>query len=88
MTCRECPKGRRMANRAVWCIPFGMFIREDHECTREGWKIDVGDTGDGEGLREEAELQEDSGGAFESLSGILPEPGEREGFPGMEEGEE
>lgn len=38
MKCRDCMEGKRFAEGAVNCLMYGMIIREDHECTREGWK--------------------------------------------------
>ena len=36
MKCRECAEGRRFSEGGVWCVQYGIIIREDHECTREG----------------------------------------------------
>lgn len=38
MICRDCPAGRRFTAGCVMCIQYGMIIRENHECEREGWK--------------------------------------------------
>jgi hypothetical protein len=38
MRCRECPAGRRFSAGSVFCLQYGIIIREDHECSREGWK--------------------------------------------------
>ncbi len=38
MTCGKCPAGRRYGAGGIWCRQYGMIIREEHECTREGWK--------------------------------------------------
>ena len=32
MKCRNCPEGRRFTAESVYCIRYGMIIREDHEC--------------------------------------------------------
>ena len=46
MKCRECAEGRRYAEGSVWCVQYGMIIREDHECTREGGRLrEDGDQG-------------------------------------------
>ena len=63
MKCRDCPEGRRFAKGSVKCLPYGMIIREEHECTLEGGKRHdrAGDHGeDGEG---NAEIQKDGCGA-------------------------
>ena len=58
MICRECPAGRRIlrtGHRCVICIPYGMILKEDHECRREGWK-EYGPGDHGEGIKGETEL--------------------------------
>lgn len=71
MICRKCPAGKQYTSGSVYCMEYGMIIREDHECRREGWKDYERDKDDGEhtGEREEAGFQEDGGGA----AGVLPE---------------
>lgn len=46
MKCRDCRQGRRFSAGAVNCVLYGMIIREDHECTREGWKLEDEGNGD------------------------------------------
>ena len=36
MICKNCPEGRRLAAGTIYCVWYGMTIREDHECTGEG----------------------------------------------------
>ena len=49
---------------SVYCHLYGIIIREEHECTREGGLRHERDADpDGQGNREGTELQEDSGGA-------------------------
>lgn len=38
MICKNCPEGRRFGADAINCLLYGMTIRENHECTREGGK--------------------------------------------------
>ena len=79
MICRFCPAAKRIKrneHRCVVCIPYGMILKDDHECTREGWKGYVRADDHGDGFGEETGIQEDSGGAAEEVPGILPEPGE------------
>ena len=41
MTCRDCPAGKRTmrnGHRCVNCLLYGMILKENHECYREGWK--------------------------------------------------
>lgn len=64
MICRECPAGRRIMrneHRCVKCIPYGMILKEDHKCEREGWRAYERDEHDGEIVQGEAEIQEDGG---------------------------
>ena len=46
LKCRECAESRRYAEGSVWCVHYGMIIREEHECTREGGRLrEDGDQG-------------------------------------------
>lgn len=38
MTCRECAEGRRFSDGGIYCVQYGMIIRESHECTLPGAK--------------------------------------------------
>ena len=79
MICRFCPAGKRILrndHRCVVCIPYGMILKEDHVCTREGWKDYAGITDHREEFGESTGLQEDSGGTAGEMPGVLSEPGE------------
>ena len=84
MKCKECSEGRKFARGSVYCILYGIIIREDHECKLEGGKRHDGTDGDGEGIRESTELQKDGGGAAAALPGVLPGSGKRTGISGVE----
>lgn len=71
MTCRECARGRRYADGAVNCILYGMIIREDHECKREGRMARGEDEGDGGGIGPECEIHDDGGGTAAQVPGVL-----------------
>ena len=45
MICKKCGNAKPFAEGAVICVHYGMIIREDHECTREGWKHESRDDG-------------------------------------------
>lgn len=63
MKCKECRHSRRFAEDAVMCVHYGMIIRADHECTREGQEErDEGEDQRGAG-RDEAEIHGDGQGA-------------------------
>ena len=71
MKCRDCAEGRRFSAGAVNCLLYGMIIRENHECTRKGWKRrdeGEGQRGEGEG---ETEIRGTGGGAAEGVPEIL-----------------
>lgn len=88
MTCGKCPEGRRFAAGSVFCLLYGMIIRETHKCTRDGGNRhdrDGDHSTDGEG---KAELQEDSCGADGSVPVVLSGSGEREGLSGVEKAKE
>ena len=38
MICKECPAGKKHISGSIYCIEYGIIIREDHECTLEGLK--------------------------------------------------
>ena len=91
MRCRDCPAGRKITrndHRCVVCIPYGMILKEDHECQREGWKDFERDEDHRAERGQETGLPEDGGGAPGSVPGFLSGPEERGGFPEMEGGEE
>ena len=80
MKCKNCPEGRRFADGAVNCLLYGMIIREDHECTREGGKRhDRAAEDDGE-RSDEGENADEAGGGrrgpAEKVPGILYESAE------------
>ena len=71
MTCGECPKGRRVARDSVLCTFYGMIIREERNCIREGRGRYDGDGDHGENGKDETELSEDGGGTVGEVPGIL-----------------
>ena len=76
MRCKDCHQARRFADGAAFCVIYGMIINEEHECTREGWKIhDEDDDQRGEG-DDEAEIRRGSGGAAGEGAGVLSGYGE------------
>ena len=90
MKCKSCQAGKRIRrneHRCVLCIPYGMILKEDHECEREGWKHYDRTDGDREVFGEGTELQEDGSDDADGLPGVLSKPGERERIPGMEDDE-
>ena len=88
MKCRRCPEGRRFAAGCTFCRWYGMILPDEHECRQERGKYHEQNNNfrhegyDGPTVRE-------NGGWFAgSGEGVLQEPGEREGLPGMEEEQE
>ena len=79
MICKDCPAGKRIlrnGHRCVRCLLYGMILKEDHNCDREGWEDYVrlySHDGDGE---EGAGLQEDGGGTASEVPGVLRGSGE------------
>lgn len=83
-TCGNCGDAKRIGGGSCWCLLFGIFIREDHEC--KYWKERVingedGQTGSGDDHQrgqddDGSEIWEDGGGAAGEVPGVLPEPGE------------
>lgn len=63
MKCGKCPEGRKFAKGSVYCILYGMIIREDHICTLEGGQRHDGDQDQREDSGGETELQKDGCGA-------------------------
>ena len=88
MICRDCPAKRRVKrndHNCVMCMVYGMILKEDHVCDREGWQGYERIDNQGDEIDEAAELPEDGGGAAGGGEGVLSESGERESFPGMAE---
>lgn len=70
MICRECPAGRRIMrneHQCVKCIPYGMILKEDHKCEREGWRAYERDERDGEIVQGEDEIQEELKGSYANV---------------------
>lgn len=63
MICKNCPEGRRFAEGSVYCILYGMIIREEHECKLEGGKRHDRADDHGEGGEGSTEIQKDGCGA-------------------------
>lgn len=73
MKCKECAEGKRFAEGSIYCIQYGIYIREDHECTREGARIrererDADHTGD---IAQQAGIPENEWDAINRIEGIL-----------------
>ena len=63
MKCKDCAEGRRFSAGSVFCVQYGIIIRDEHECTREGGRRrerDEDQRGEGE---DETEVQRDGRGA-------------------------
>ena len=84
MKCRECARGKRFAEGSVYCILYGMIIREGHECERAGFLQRGRDEDHGPEDGDETGIRQDGGGDPGGVPGILPGSGEREGVPGVE----
>lgn len=63
MKCKECAEGRRFSEGGVYCVHYGIIIREEHECTREGGRLREGDDDQRGTVQDETEAQGDSCGA-------------------------
>ena len=88
MTCKECRKAKRFAPGSMYCLLYGIIIREDHEGNLKGCEDDDGDPDlRGKGT-DGTEIQGQRGNAADELPGVLQGTGERGSIPGMEETEE
>lgn len=85
MICKNCPEGRRYAAGSIYCILYGIYIRENHECIREGGKRHDGDADNGRGSQDRTEIQDNSTGAAGGLPGVVQKPGERTSVFGLDE---
>ena len=45
MRCRDCAHARRFSADGIFCVEYGMIIREGHECTLPGAKEKPADGG-------------------------------------------
>ena len=74
MKCKYCPAGRRTIrneHRCVNCLLYGIVMKEDHECTREGWRDYDRYIGQGGEMHGETEVHENGGGTVIPLPGVL-----------------
>ena len=86
MICRECPEGRRYAEGSIFCTWYGIIIRENHECSREGGKRHDGEPGiESRNGTNRAELQQNGGNAAGGMPGVFQSAGERASVFGVEE---
>ena len=86
MICRECQEGRRYAEGSIFCTWYGIIIRENHECSREGGKRHDGEPGgDRENNTNRAELQQNGGNAAGGMPGVFQRTSERASVFGVEE---
>ena len=83
MLCKECDHARRFNGSGIYCVFYGMILREDHRCTREGAR--KREYHHSEGSERETEIYENGGGTTGEVPGVLHGSGKRAGIPGMEE---
>lgn len=62
MKCRECLEGKKITERKVMCIPYGMIISAEHECTREGGRQHDRSADHSQGGEDGTKVQTDGGG--------------------------
>lgn len=55
MKCTECAEARRFSDGAVYCVQYGMIIREKHECSLPGAHEKTADVEPVSGTAQEAE---------------------------------
>ena len=85
MTCKECRKAKQFAAGSMYCLLYGIIIREEHEGNLKGCEDDDGDPDlRGKGT-DGTEIQGKRGNAADELQRVLQGTGERESIPGMEE---
>ena len=85
MHCRECAEARRFAKGSVYCILYGMIIREDYKCTLKGSKRHEGrDDGPDDTAQAEAEIYGQGRETAGEMPGVLQGSGERKGLSGVE----
>lgn len=70
MKCKDCAEGKKYAEGSVLCIQYGIIIRADHDCIREGGRRreDADDQREGGG---ETELQDDSWETIDRMQGVF-----------------
>ena len=84
MICRDCRKAKPFAPGSMYCLLYGIIIREDHEGNLKGCEDDDGDPDLRRKSTDGTEIQSQRGGTADELPGVLPETGERGSIPGME----
>ena len=63
MKCRDCAEGRRFSAGSVFCLQYGMIIREDHDCTQKGGRLRERDEDQRGESEDKAEIPGERGGA-------------------------
>lgn len=79
MICRECPEGKRYAKGRVYCMLYGIIIREDCPCLPKRRKKDESGGGAANlrgGSEDETGLHTDGSSAAGSVPGVLSGSGE------------
>ena len=88
MTCKECRKAKRYEPGSMYCLLYGIIIREDHEGNLKGCEDDDGDPDLRRKSKDGTEIRGQRGNAADELPRVLQGTGERGSIPGMEETEE
>ena len=84
MTCKECRKAKRFAPGSMYCLLYGIIIREDHEGNLKGCEDDDGDPDLRRKGTDGTEIQGQRGGTADELPRVLQGTGERGSIQGME----
>ena len=74
MKCGNCPAGKKIirnGHRCVKCIQYGMILKADHECEKEGWKEYDGGEDQGGEVFGETELFSAAGEDSGEVPGLL-----------------
>ena len=58
MKCKNCPEGKHYMSGSAYCVLYGMIIRDEHECTREGGRRHERDADNSEEQRTGAEIRQ------------------------------
>lgn len=73
MKCKECAEGKKYAEGSILCIQYGIIIRADHECIREGRRRrEREDESDQRDSTEETGFQDNEWEAIDRMQGLLP----------------
>lgn len=71
MKCKECAEAKRIGGHGVLCIPYGMVIRDEHECIGKAGHRHERDDDQRQEDKDKTEIFDSGRCAVEGMPGVL-----------------